>query len=261
MANVELSYGNLSAGDKLKADDGGNIAANHAYTMTMVLNWNNATTGDTKIGGWEDNVRPNTDIAVAGWSDETWYKSGINMFIGGNGALYAGIMVDSDGGRKLMGNTSDGNGGTYGTISTSEGLTVSDGNLKLTSDYAIDTNVGKKVVLTLTYNGSDTFTLSALKQVEVADAPGTYTYTLDTMTATFDPEWSFTHWLTGTAQEIDTIAISNVEDGVVEHVLAFNRALTVDEITAVSIYVIPEPATATLSLLALAGLAARRRRK
>lgn len=43
-----------------------------------------------------------------------------------------------------------------------------------------------------------------------------------------------------------------------DNILIYSKALTADEVKAL---VIPEPATATLSLLALAGLAARRRRK
>ena len=43
-----------------------------------------------------------------------------------------------------------------------------------------------------------------------------------------------------------------------ENVIVWNRALSASEISG---FVIPEPNTATLSLLALAGLAARRRRK
>ncbi|MBR5876835.1 MAG: PEP-CTERM sorting domain-containing protein [Akkermansia sp.] len=44
----------------------------------------------------------------------------------------------------------------------------------------------------------------------------------------------------------------------IDNILVYNRALTSDEVRALTI---PEPTTATLSLLALAGLAARRRRK
>ena len=44
----------------------------------------------------------------------------------------------------------------------------------------------------------------------------------------------------------------------IDNILVYNRALTAGEVKALTI---PEPATATLSLLALAGLAARRRRK
>jgi hypothetical protein len=54
----------------------------------------------------------------------------------------------------------------------------------------------------------------------------------------------------------------NVQDGgavtAIDNILVYNRALTANEIKNLAI---PEPTTATLSLLALAGLAARRRRK
>lgn len=44
----------------------------------------------------------------------------------------------------------------------------------------------------------------------------------------------------------------------IDNILIYNKALTADEVKAL---IVPEPTTATLSLLALAGLAARRRRK
>ena len=47
-------------------------------------------------------------------------------------------------------------------------------------------------------------------------------------------------------------------DGYIDNLYIWNRALNASEVSAL---IIPEPATATLSLLALAGLAARRRRK
>ncbi len=48
---------------------------------------------------------------------------------------------------------------------------------------------------------------------------------------------------------------------VVEHFMWFNSAVSTTDITTIAAKAVPEPATATLSLLALAGLAARRRRK
>lgn len=52
-------------------------------------------------------------------------------------------------------------------------------------------------------------------------------------------------------------------DGTVtfENVVVWNRALDAVEVQSLVVRAVPEPATATLSLLALAGLAARRRRK
>ena len=47
-------------------------------------------------------------------------------------------------------------------------------------------------------------------------------------------------------------------DGYIDNLYVWNRALGTTEVKAL---VVPEPATATLSLLALCGLAARRRRK
>ena len=49
----------------------------------------------------------------------------------------------------------------------------------------------------------------------------------------------------------------------IDNILVYNRALTADEVMALTVEptTVPEPATATLSLLALAGLAVRRRRK
>lgn len=46
-----------------------------------------------------------------------------------------------------------------------------------------------------------------------------------------------------------------------DNLAIWNKALTADQVSMIATGVIPEPTTATLSLLALAGLAARRRRK
>ncbi len=78
------------------------------------------------------------------------------------------------------------------------------------------------------------------------------------------------HWTTGNATTQDatynslTIA-DNAFTAAISSIYVFDQTLTQEQIKSISAEAItaavPEPATATLSLLALAGLAARRRRK
>ena len=58
----------------------------------------------------------------------------------------------------------------------------------------------------------------------------------------------------------DTISLS-VNKNLVDDAYVFTKVLTNTEVASIHSQLIPEPTTATLSLLALAGLAARRRRK
>ncbi len=119
-----------------------------------------------------------------------------------------------------------------------QAITGGDGyNLTLTeAGYGID----GKLALAYTFSGG-VVTVAALQN------DGT-TWT----TGSFDTTWS------PSAMEFIEIGAN----GVIDSLVTFDEALTGDALTyAYKTYTIPEPATATLSLLALAGLAARRRRK
>lgn len=63
--------------------------------------------------------------------------------------------------------------------------------------------------------------------------------------------------LKGTGLTVDTVLL---DSNLVSKAWVFDSVLSVDDAKALTMAAIPEPATATLSLLALAGLAARRRR-
>lgn len=116
------------------------------------------------------------------------------------------------------------------------------GNNNWIYDNQISTNNAKGSVFTLTWDSSaksgvlykdgasiKSFTDGAgtLEMITFASANGTY----NTATVSYD------------------------------NIALWNRALSAGEVASLSTLTIPEPTTATLSLLALAGLAARRRRK
>ncbi len=103
-----------------------------------------------------------------------------------------------------------------------------------------------KLALAIAYDDSTrTFTLGALT------ATGGLNYVTITMTEA---------WQTST-NNFRGYDLKDNAVNAIEQVLVFNTALSNDQIAAVAAEVVPEPTTATLSLLALAGLAARRRRK
>ena len=93
----------------------------------------------------------------------------------------------------------------------------------------------------MTYQDSVAFTTTIQKGVE-------YTLSVTGASAAMPPTLSWTDAELGTQSE--TLASYNG-----------NMNGNADIVYAVNTEMIPEPATATLSLLALAGLAARRRRK
>ena len=88
------------------------------------------------------------------------------------------------------------------------------------------------------------------------DSSGSWIYVGDNETSYYATGLSTSY------STFDTIKIDNL-GGAVEQVYVHNRVLSTAEVGTLmgEIASIPEPTTATLSLLALAGLAARRRRK
>ena len=79
--------------------------------------------------------------------------------------------------------------------------------------------------------------------------------------------WSGNAWTAGEGQSLALAGIQigavlgggrKIDNVEIDNIGIWNRAMTSDEVAAL---IVPEPTTATLSLLALAGLAARRRRK
>ncbi len=111
-------------------------------------------------------------------------------------------------------------------------------------------NIDGAITLTMVRESSGTTTLYALKQDKTIETLGSYT-------ATFTyPE---------THNDFNTFYINSSTGALVNSIYVYNVAKDADGIKTASLAAysaaVPEPATTTLSLLALAGLAARRRRK
>lgn len=104
-----------------------------------------------------------------------------------------------------------------------------------------DTTVAASAVLTYSYDTGTTAVFSALKS--------------DGSMVTLGGTWNTT--LKGSTFAANEVVF---DVDLVEKSFVFNGVSTVEQATYLATTVIPEPATATLSLLALCGLAARRRR-
>ena len=95
--------------------------------------------------------------------------------------------------------------------------------------FSADRTTGARIVFTMKYDD------------------GTIFQTLGTATGVKSSNW------TPSGLELDTKAV--------ESVAMYNTYISADDAKAIGTKLVPEPTTATLSLLALAGLATRRRRK
>ncbi len=212
------------------------ISTNQAYTMTLVIDWDTAL---STVGNWSNKAT----IVEVGSVNNGWWSTQLRMFDDEKTGLQVGIRFNKD---------TDGDG-------TGEWLDLHEDNGNVTVTSSGITNTGKgnilfdkatycvngTLTLTWTFDGTDTYTLSALKN------DGTLgTATLVAKEGTL---WD------SIGAEYGKVTFPAVT-GFVEDAAAFKGVLGKDDIIAVS-KAIPEPTTATLSLLALAGLAARRRRK
>ncbi len=198
--------------------------SNDAFTMMVVLDWDKLVSSTSN--GYND--RKSIEVGYDGGNGYLWYVAGITSFAE-NGYVYAGIGVNRD--------TKSG---------TNSGNSAGDGyNLKL--DAETYKHESGNLALTLTFNGTSTYTLSALKN-DGSLAVKTVTYDATSL------GWNYSNF------KYD-MANSMFSQGVVERITFFDGVVSSADIAEISAQVVPEPATATLSLLALAGLAARRRRK
>ena len=133
------------------------------------------------------------------------------------------------------------NSGLYGTWNQGGAYSVGmNSGFELSTLW--DATVAASAVLTYSYSTGTTAAFSALKS--------------DGSMVTLGGTWNTT--LRGTGFGANEVVF---DANLVEKSFVFNGVSTVEQATYLATTVIPEPATATLSLLALAGLAARRRRK
>ncbi len=202
-----------------------------AFTMTLAINWDAAC---EYVGDWQRKAT----VAQVGSYTNNWWKSEIRMFetSEGSGDLRVGIRFDKDGMKDLHTD--------YGNVTVTSN-TISDlggGNIKFDqATYCVD----GRLILTWTFDGSSTYTLSALKNDGTLGTA--------TLAATEGTLWD------SIGEEFGTVTYP-APAGIVNLGVTYAGVLDEADILAVS-KAIPEPTTATLSLLALAGLAARRRRK
>ncbi len=204
--------------------------------------------GNTTI---DTGVALSTDRALTMTVVVDWNEFSKETF--GYGGTYTKFleMVDSDNGGKFAlaltkeSNAALGNTSAAGLMENTTVKVAYDEN-NAYSNYAFE----GVVTMTVVRESSGLTTLYALNEDETMSTLGSFTAAATTSTAEYQK--FFTRW-PATATVLEALYV-------------YNTALDADGVQAVSLaahnaHAIPEPATATLSLLALAGLAARRRRK
>lgn len=144
------------------------------------------------------------------------------------------------------------------------GLSLYKSNIYLTLGGSRSTALGALQVSVDGTNGN------RLNEVSITFANGGYTGTIKKegsddifTTSTFSGTLSSTDisWNTTSASENEKYSIGMQAPGWTGEALTANSVLLKSASATVTTYTVPEPTTATLSLLALVGLAARRRRK
>ncbi len=203
-------------------------AAGGDLTMIAVLDWDTVMGGVLEGYTWDHRA----NAITIGVGDGMWWQNSLSLFHNSNDStkLEFGVATGDGSGVTLSNNSGYGDAGNITLNAT---------------DHTID---GK---LTLAYTYTDGFvTISALKN------DGT---TWSTATATLENDTTATGRWDLSGNSFDRIVL---KDGIgVDSLMVFDEALTGTALTYAVQTSIPEPTTATLSLLALAGLAARRRRK
>ncbi len=202
--------------------------------MKLVLDWNEATSSLLDYNG-------KTEIKI-GTGSAFWYEHGLKLFRDSDpesDSLYVGLVVDNKDATPTQ--------GSGASLSEVNGVT----SVQFTStDYKTEDG---KLILFFSYDpNADTFTLSGLKNdgLTVTHSYASHTYNVASN------DYQYLQVVAG--KNGDATADMN---NVIESITTFDEAMGANAIKYYAQTSIPEPATATLSLLALAGLAARRRRK
>ncbi len=198
------------------------VYANQSVPDGTLLSSDSATAGNS--------TQCYTMTAILNWKTISGFSAGtttkmVELHI--NDTYKASIAITKDANNNVKASVLDGSDLLY-TADTA-----------LTSDMTVE----GKVALTLSYgdNGMKLYALGA-----------------DNTAIEWSPEKSYDFSYGGEERHYNKLW---VEVAGVEAIYVFDEQLSHAEVSAFSVAVVPEPATATLSLLALAGLAARRRRK
>ncbi len=227
MASVASAASDGVADYKFESPAAGTItqkfsSASGEFTMIAILDWD-ALMSDAISDAW-DNRTDIFSLTSSHWQWGQMWLNGPTLFRGNSGTtLELGIQTDD-------------------------------------KNQAISGGDGNNVSLVETSNDSSKLTYGNYGKLVLA-----YTFANGTVTAAAlqsdGSTWSTATFATGWApyQAFDTIDIS--VSNVIDSLVIYDDVLTGSALTYAAMTSIPEPATATLSLLALAGLAARRRRK
>ncbi len=201
------------------------------FTMQIVLDWNAAV---SDLGVWD-----HQSYVKVGTNTDMWYSLSLGLFHGDTDEKKDNIYV-----QMYQENARDNiQGSTLGGDSTSAAFSR--------AEYM---NENGQLVLFASYDHSEkTFTLFGVKKDGL-------TVTSGYIDAAQVSDWP--NGGTGTYMKMQAIPDVDVNlTNVIDSISTFNEAMTSANVSYYMQTSIPEPATATLSLLALVGLAARRRRK
>ncbi len=211
------------------------------YTMILDLNWKAAQ----NLNGWNNGATDTWAYIQIGanGTDGMYWNHGIKIFKGGEGLAVA-LWVD----------------GTRRSDLTSVTGTPFRDSYETNSIFVNSDNVVNGVfALTLSVKDEGTkgltFTLGVLENNETVSLASWSTSTTGGLTG----NQNISGWDPG--QGFDSIKVTNAPEGLLVGYETFNTVLEPTALNAAATQFVPEPTTATLSLLALAGLAARRRRK
>lgn len=194
-------------------------------------------------------------------SDHPWTGSLADSFAAGNFTLSFDIYKFEASNWQTLVSLYSANAGNGDSLSLQIGVTNS-GELSVFNEVAggtgyagIDTDGNIGTGLTSSYSGSDTITL-------VSDMTDTQTLTLYVNGKQIG---QYANWTASEGQALKGLQFGATfgggrvfPDAEIGNVALWNKALSATDVAGL---LVPEPTTATLSLLAMAGLAVRRRRR
>ncbi len=219
-----------------------------SFTMQLVLDWDTAM---TNLGDWKKKTEISTATGTA-----LWNPLNVRLFKHEDSNVNA-LQV-------AFGHSEGGDGTNPSPVQNITPLASSNLDTDIVTDKtslqlnASDyKNADGKLILFTSYDASaNTFTLFALRNDGYISS---YYFNTTMNLANDDYKYVAMRQIDGTGSVV-TGSIANPGNAI-ESIAVFDHAMDKNAVKYYMQTSIPEPATATLSLLALAGLAARRRRK